>query len=216
MDPRIQPLVDKYMQMLSIDGQKPYVLVKSFVGKTWLGLCRWTESMPLTSTISLKQSILGDARTLERVVAHEMVHHRDFLNMTEQERVLVRYGLKPEGHGPNFRQGMAIVNAVMGKDFVTEKSDQAVESAADHDLYLLIEPTRDGRYGYCWAARLSPEAAALIAERKASRGARLVTTRDLQWTYGKARIRKYAGLNIFKVGSPSDAELRAMYEAAGP
>jgi hypothetical protein len=51
------------------------------------------------------------------------------------------------------------------------------------------------KFGYEWAARMSPEARAVVDEH-AARGARLVETTDERWTHGRARIKKYAGWNI--------------------
>jgi hypothetical protein len=210
----IDDLIDKYMRMLSIDGAKPIVVVKTRIGASWLGRDRWTSRMPHTTTMELQRSIVGDPRTLERVVAHEMVHHRDHLALTPEQIELVKLGIKPDSHGASFLQGAAVVNAVMGPDFVTKMSDQGyVQAPPERDLYLLIVPLREygGRLGFAWAARLSPEALSVVAKR-ALEGGKLVRTRDRRWTNSRAKIRRFGGLSIPDVGSPLAAELRVLYD----
>lgn len=210
----IDDLVDKYMRMLSIDGAKPIVEVKTRIGAAWLGRDRWTSRMPHTTTMELQRSILVDPRTLERVVAHEMVHHRDNLALTPEQLHLLKLGIKPDSHGPSFRQGAAVINAVMGPNFVTEMSDRGyVQAPPERDLYLLVVPLREygGRLGYAWAARLSPEALSVVAKR-ALEGGKLVRTRDRRWTNSRAKIRRFGGLSIPEAGSPLAAELRALYD----
>jgi hypothetical protein len=210
----IDDLIDKYMQMLSIDGAKPIVVVRSRIGASWLGRDSWTSRMPHTTTLELQRSIVGDPRTLERVVAHEMVHHRDSLAMTPEQLRLVKLGIKPASHGASFRQGASIINAVMGPDFVTTMSDQGyVQAPPERDLFLLIVPLSEygGRLGYAWAARLSPEALSVVAKR-ALEGGKLVRTRDRRWTNSRAKIKRFGGLSVPEAGSPLAAELRALYD----
>jgi hypothetical protein len=209
----IDDLVDKYMEILSIRGAKPVVEVKTRVGSGWLGRDSWVSTLPYTTTLELQRSILGDPRTLERIVAHEMVHHRDFLAMTPDQIALSRFGIRGEDHGAAFRHGAAIINAVMGPDFVTVHSDKEyVQAPLDKDLYLLIVPIHGGRLGYAWAARLSPEATSVVAK-NALEGGKLVRTRDRQWTEGRAKIKRFGGLSVPKVGTPMEAQLRALYES---
>ncbi len=207
----IDDLVDKYMRILAIGGARPIVEVKTRIGATWLGRDRWTSRQPHTTTMELQRSIVSEPRTLERVIAHEMVHHRDMLALTPAEIELAKIGIKPRSHGETFRQGAALINAVMGSNFVTEMSDQGYEQAPpERDLYLLIVPLGDN-LGYAWAARLSPEATAVVAE-KALQGGKLVRTRDRQWTESRSKIKRYGGLSVPKSGTPRAVALRALYD----
>jgi len=67
---------------------------------------------------------------------------------------------------------------------------------------VLIAPTGRGvdRLGWAWAARL-------IAEDRA----KIVRTTDLQWTLGKAKIRRFGGMSVPMQSSPIEAALRALY-----
>jgi hypothetical protein len=195
-------------------GERPILHVVSGLGKKWLGRDVWKSGTPKTTTLELRRSILGDPRTLERVVAHEMVHHLNFVSMTPDDIEAARLGIKPPSHGQDFLHGAALVNSVMGDGFVTVTSDQEyVQSPHDKELYVLIAPAFAGRLGWAWAARLSPEAEAIVAE-KTREGGRLVRTTDLQWASGRAKIKKFGGLNLPKAGSPKEAALRALYEGA--
>jgi hypothetical protein len=198
------------MSILGIAGERPIVLVKSELGANWLGKDKWSEKNPLTSTITLQRSILHDPRTLERVVAHEMVHHRDFLAMTPADIAFARV-VKHDGHGAAFLEGAERVNAIMGPNFVTVHSDKEyVHAPHTKEFYVLIAPAHRGRLGWAWAGRLSPEAQAIVAE-KEREGAKLVRTTDLRWTAGKAKIKKYGGLSMPPAGSELETALHALY-----
>lgn len=214
----IDRLVDKYMRMLAIRGKPPIVHVRTRLGASWLGRTRWTSRMPETSTIELLTNILGDPSTLERVLAHEMIHHKNFLEMTPGEIEMAKLGLAPPPHGPNFQRDAAHVNTIMGQDFVTTMSDREtghVVAPPAREFFLLIAPLheRTRQLGYAWAGRLSPEAKAIVAE-KVAQGGKLLTTRDPQWASGRAKIRRFGGLSVPKEGSPRESELRALYEHA--
>jgi hypothetical protein len=208
----IDDLVDKYMRILSVRGPRPIVQIKTRLGVDWLARARWSSRSP-TTVIEVQRSVLGDARTLERVVAHEMVHHLEYTQLTPEEIAMLKVGIKPPSHGPKFLHGAQIVNDVMGADFVTVKSDsQYVQSASERDIYLLI--ARYGqRLGFAWAARLTPEATSVVAE-KVLKGAKLVRTRDQRWTLARSKIKKYGGASFPQQGSREEAELRALYDGS--
>ena len=107
---RIDDYVAKYMAMLEVDGERPRVVLRDDRGAAWAGRTDWSADRPRATTMEFQRRFLGDDRFLERVVAHEMVHHRNYLAGTEDER-----------HGPSFREGAARINVVMGRDFVAER-----------------------------------------------------------------------------------------------
>ena len=212
IDDRIEGYVTKYMRMLDIAGERPNVKLRSNLGSKWLGRSTWSSKNPSTTILEIQTSILGDDRTLERVIAHEMVHHRDALAISEGDMALLRLGIKPAAHGTSFHEGAARINAVMGPDFVTEVSDQQyVQAASGKKFVVLITPHSGGRFGYAWAARLGPEAKRYVDE-QVTRGSRLVHTTDERWTRG-TKIKRYGGYSIPK--SDDDiARLRELYETA--
>ena len=109
---RIDDHVTKYMDVLQIDGERPVIKVRDN-SKAWAGRADRHPERP-TTLIELQKKWLSQGakhdKFTERVVAHEMVHHRNYLAGTEDEK-----------HGPAFREGAARVNAVMGPGFVAEK-----------------------------------------------------------------------------------------------
>lgn len=221
-------LVDKYMAMLRISGPPPVVRIRNNLVSRWLGLTtyRWSDAPgapPPTIGIDLQRTILGHQRTLERVVAHEMIHYRDYLksgDALEKEKAMRRLGLHRfiDEHDARFLQGAALVNAEMGPGFVTITSDQEDVLAKNvKPFFVLIEPwsgnpadiARRGSFGWSWAARLSPQASRRAA-RAIVRGARLVSTTDERWTRGPR-------MGKGRVSLPSDPEdaanLKALYDS---
>jgi hypothetical protein len=209
---RIQGHVTKYMGILQIDGDLPILKLRSNLGSKWLGRSTWTQSQPHTTILELQTSILGDDRTLERVIAHEMIHHRDALAISENEIVLLRVGIKPESHGVTFREGAARINAIMGPDFVTAISDKEYKHEGPRKKFvMLITPLPNGRLGWGWAARLGPKAQSWVNELVA-RGSRLVYTTDDRWTRG-TKIVRYGGYSIPRDDQDA-ALLRELFESA--
>lgn len=204
--------VAKYMTILGVDGEHPVVKIRSHLGSRWLGRSTWRPSQPRTTLLELQQSILGDDRTLERVVAHEVIHHRDAIAISASEVALLRLGIRPESHGATFREGAARINAVMGPGFVTETSDQDYQTtSARRTFVVLITPLPGGRLGWSWTARLGPRAADWVRELVA-RGSRLVHTTDERWTRGR-KIERYGGYSV-----PRDSQdvtlLQELYASA--
>ena len=153
---------------------------------------------------------------MERVVAHEVVHHAQYLRLDPAEFQLVRIGVRPIGHGRSFHEIAALLNERMGEGFVTAKSDQEyVVMPSGRRILLLISPTRIGRLGWQWATRIGPKAHDWV-ERKISEGARLVEAydNDFIWTSGP-RIEAWKGWAL-----PSDEEvtarLKELYDSAAP
>jgi hypothetical protein len=211
IDDRIEAYVTKYMRILDVDV-RPVVKLRSNLGSMWLGRNTWSSKNPQTTLLELQTTILGDDRTLERVIAHEMIHHRDALSISDSDKALMNIGIKPAAHSESFREGAARINAIMGPDFVTATSDkQYVRTPSHKKFFLLIEPMSHGRFGYAWAARISPEAKGSVDE-KIARGARLVETTDDRWTRG-AKIKRFGGYSIPK--SDEDMQLlRDLYDRA--
>ena len=211
---RLNGYVTKYMGILQIAGELPVIKLRSNLGSKWLGRSTWKPSSPSTTLLELQTSILGDDRTLERVIAHEMIHHRDALALSENDVALLRVGIKPDAHGVTFREGAARINAVMGSDFVTAVSDQQyVQTSPQKKFVVLITPLPDGRLGWTWAARLGPKAQSWVDELTA-RGSRLLHTTDERWTRG-SKIVRYGGYSIPRTDEEA-ARLRALFESADP
>ena len=205
---RIRPLVRTYLAMLGVSGaEEPEVVLQHDTGSRWLGRwsVKWRGGLPGRPVIQVQRAVLSDQRTLERVVAHEVVHHVQYLQMEPAELQLVKLGFRAVGHGPAFAELAATLNAKSGEGFVTEKSDQEyVVAPSGRKILLLISQTRAGRLGWQWATRLGPKAREWV-ERKISEGARLVEAydNDFVWTSGP-RIVAWAGW-----AAPPDEQVQA-------
>lgn len=189
----IDDLVKKYQKMLGV-SQTPKIKLVSRLGNTWNGYCVWSPVTPWTSLISLEKKITKDPLTLERILAHEMVHHWDFMSDVPRVMGLIERGIKPtypEGHGARWLEGAAIVNHHMGAGFVTEKSDH-VAGTGKKIYYLLIKPLpvlKQGRvvdvsWVYVWTAKITSAATEALVAREKLRGARLVKVTDEIWARG--------------------------------
>jgi hypothetical protein len=215
-DDDIAELVEKYAQILGCPGRRPEIKVKGNLGSKWLGRCVMNpKTMPDTTVIEIQSSILNHPETLERVIAHEMIHHTDFQTMTDADLALITLGRAPEGHGRRFRELAAIVNAEMGPDFVTVKSDgQYEKDANEKEFYVLIERAMPGRLGWSWSAKLGPKAEQICISKKAY-GAVLVTSKDERFTEGvKIGERPRRGMSVPAVRSELAEVLRELYEEA--
>lgn len=213
---QVQIYVEKYLRILGASGETlPSLRVQDNIASRWLGITHWVASAPKTTTITIQQSVLGDAKTLERIVAHEVVHHVELVTMTPAEianqRLLgKRYRIS---HGKRFRQLAGIVNKAVGDpSFVTEASDQsyAVATQRKQPYYLLITaPGRYGpHYGFAWAVRPSKDALDWAKEK-----GKIVMTTDAMWTVG-AKMKRFGGVSLAKPGSEYEQRLRLMYEGA--
>lgn len=190
---KIDVFVEKYMDVLGILRARPVPVIKirNNLGAIWHGRTLWKSTSPDTTIVELQKSILADERTLERVIAHEMVHHRDLLSMSPATLALMKLGIYPQEHGKSFLEGAARINAVMGANFVHIKSDKEfAASPNEKDFYVLIrtDPIR-----YAWAARISPQMRDWIKDVTSRHpGTKLVVTKDDRWTRG-AKIKRWGG-----------------------
>lgn len=204
--------------MLGVDAvEEPAVVLQHDTGSRWLGRwsVRWKDGLPDRPTIQIQRAVLSDPRTLERVVAHEVVHHVQYLRLSPGELELVRIGVRPVGHGPSFHQIADVLNQMVGEGFVTETSDQEyVVVPSGRKILLLIAPTRTGRLGWQWATRLGPKAKVWVERTTLERAARLVEALDnnMVWTSGP-RIKAWNGWGI-PPDEQTEGQLRELYEGA--
>jgi hypothetical protein len=184
---RIARIIDKYLSILDFEGGPiPDIVVRNNLGAKWLGRCTFSPKNPGNTTIELQQAVLGDQSTLERVLAHELIHHREFLTLSDREKKLLALGVAHVAHGDTFREGAELINAVMGANFVTVTSDlEYVVAANEKPFFLLVAPITRERYGYAWAARLSPAMKQGVERQMAGSQARLFQVTEVRWTRGQ-------------------------------
>jgi hypothetical protein len=216
---QVWAVIEKYGDFFYVEREHlPQVEVRNNLGSKWYARTVWHPSRPTTSTIQIQKVALEDERTLERIVAHEMIHHVNFLRMSAAERAALKHhrGFLSDDHGRKFHEMAALVNAEMGDGFVTERSDEDFEVAAnDKTFFILIEPVMSGKMlGWSWAAKLSKQAEEEVQRRTSHLDdVVLVQTTDERFTKG-VKIKRYGGCSVPKPGSEDAATLQELYETA--
>jgi len=101
--------------------------------------------------IKIQKSIMHDENALKAIIAHELIHHWQY-ETADLEEVLRRGKHWSEdiiGHGDRFIEMAANINAVYGKDFVTEKSD-LMDVTHQTEYFLIIRPSKSKK-GDFWS-----------------------------------------------------------------
>jgi hypothetical protein len=214
--PLIDEYVAKYLDVLGFEGALPVVKIVNRLSEPWLGACEWSPRDPVTTTIYLQERILVDPSTLERVVAHEVVHHVEAMTITVQELALMRLGVKRPSHGRRFEELAEQVNEAAGAGYVSSGSDESFVEASTKPYLLLIMPPgsviRD-RWGYARAVKLGPKTRPRVERTLARVPGKLVYVDDPKWIRGpKIGEGKYS----FPRSDAEQAELADLYEHAPP
>ena len=205
----IQKYVAYYGRLLGV-RELPKIVVRNNLGSLWLGRAIYRVGKP--TVVEFQKSIMGDDATLERVVAHEMVHCAEYDLITEDDIVRLRHGIRPQAHGPTFKELAAKVNAVKGADFVTPRSDESyVQDKTTKPYWMLIAPLHsESTLGYAIGVRLSPQMRKIIDRYKSEYAGRLVQTTDAQWQMAP---KIGAGWHLPR-SAAQQQELRRLYDAA--
>ena len=171
----------------------PRIKIANSLTATWLGRDVY-KSGDTNTTLEIQKRITDDEKTLDRILAHELIHHWEFLILNPKadsknsyiQRANHTYQGKQTSHGRPFRDWSAKINAVMGKDYVTEKSDSTyVLTSIDKDYYVLITPSvYKGKLGWGWAVRPSSIQWQIIKYNVENRNAKLFKTRDDRFLRG--------------------------------
>ena len=164
----------------------PRIKVRDNLKSGWLGRTSWLRNDPGNTTIEIQRSILDDLKTVERVLAHELIHHCDFMKNPQPTRAA-------NPHGPYFHHWAERINSVMGKDFVNERSDTSYVEDVQKEFFVLISPWKPNDphspLGWAWTARPSTEQRAKIAELGRD-GAKLFKTKNARFLKGP-KIQRY-------------------------
>lgn len=186
----------------------PKIKIVNSLTSRWLGRTSYTKG-DYTTTIEVQKSITDDEKTLDRILTHELIHHWEFLVLAydgaDTSISLINHArtkYKMESHGKAFFDWCRKINASMGKDYVSEKSDSTYVLSLDKEFYILIAPTQTykGRYGWCWAVRPSAAQWTLIKWRQEHSQAKLFKTHDARYLAG-ARLSKKSGLSVPLTGT---------------
>lgn len=177
----------------------PRLKVVGTIGEGWLGITLWSSKDPTNTTIKLQTRAVEDPKTLERILLHELIHHWDFLvnKPTDDEKKVRRQN---SGHGKEFKKYAERINAVMGKNFITEVSDLSYDIESGTEYFLLVQPAepfgyKKGTYSFSWAASPDKKQKAVINLRIAEQGARLFKSKDDAFVHGQ-KIGKFVGTSL--------------------
>ncbi len=220
----VAEIVEKYADILGDVTMSPDVVIVDRLAERWLGRTTWSPKRPDTTTIEIQASVLGDHRTLERVLAHEMVHHWEMTHMTPVDLAMLKHRMRLPAHGEKFRQGAARVNAAAGDGFVTTTSDQSyVKAESKKPYYLLLVPTfgyisREESVrrplGYAWAVKIGDQARFKV-EKVLAQGGKLVRTTNPSFTRGP-KIQRFGGVSIPDAGTEDAAEIARLFTEGEP
>jgi hypothetical protein len=189
----IPAVITKFMPYLTPGLPRPNVRVVNSLGTSWLARDLWVPGEGNT-TIEIQKAVVNDRQTLERIIAHELVHHDIFLTewLPLSGSQNLNQLMKIEGgHGHKFKTKADGLNAIFGADFVTETSDSAmVEEEAGTPYYVLLKLSPPGQISWAYCVRPSTRQRAYIEDRIVTGVVpgqfKLVKTRDRVWAQGAA------------------------------
>lgn len=205
-------LTAKYAEMLG-SPTLPRVVVRDNVGSRWLGRTIWHPMHPGSTTIELQKVVLNHPDTMERVVAHEVIHHVEFVELTPEQVELFRNGrFKPAKHGRRFHELARRVNEERGDaQFVTEISDQSYVLESERKFLVMVVEIAPGRFGYAYAVKLSPKMIGALKRYKENhRVVRVAESTQRKWSRGP---RFGDGRYAVPTEPEEQEELRTLYEA---
>jgi len=199
----IKKLLDRFFKEYNLP--MPRIKIANNVASRWLGRCGYTPSVDkFNTTMEIQKRITNDEKTLDRILAHELIHHLNFIEKYahpehgednwKKYSQMKRIGFSDDPHGKQFKEWADKINMVMGKDYVTEKSDETYAVEIDKDFFVLLYPISKEKIGWAWTVRPSDEQKNVIKQ-KIMEGAKLFTARDSKFTSG-AKIKKYGGFSV--------------------
>jgi hypothetical protein len=211
LEDQIVAIIDEYMHILGVSGEGPFVEVKNNLGSKWLGRTNFRGG---EIWIEVQRRATADPETLEKVLAHEMVHFVEMSTLEGADLALARLGRSVE-HGRRFWELAQAVNVVKGENYVTEESDSSYELAPNDRVFTLLVhyPMRD-RIGWRWAARRTPAIDRIIARLVLEDGAVVVESTDERFLSGAKLGKGKIGSSLAKPGSELEADLQEIYRAA--
>lgn len=189
----VRSILDQFFSEWSLPVPKVKLVNK--MSARYLARCKWHQGADNTE-IEVQKSVLSDPKSLHRVLAHELIHHWQFLRTDQTDAIaMAKLGLAKmdDGHGQAFMQYAQKINASMGADYVSKKSDQSYDTSKVPAFYILIQPHGSAQFGYSVAVRPSAKQKLEIEDRIKTRFAKLFKSTDGRLFVGAAPIKKYGG-----------------------
>lgn len=134
----------------------PVIKIVDDRGPHWLGKCRYAPNeLPGNCTILIQKKILGDSETLDRVMAHELIHHLEYM-LTSQTQNVRTMRWTTRGHGQFFHEWERRINSQVGKDWINESSDSSyVLTDESRPALIVIRKMYNDRLVWSWMVRPS-------------------------------------------------------------
>lgn len=192
-------IIRKYLATFWGDDNLPVPEIKLVkrMGVGWVARDVWRKGQPNT-TMEINVHLVESDDQLEKVVAHELIHHWQFL---KEGRA---------GHEGSFKTWMQKINAKKGADFVTKDSNEITTQEVP-EFFVLIKEVKPGQYGWMWAKRPSKkqqEAIKVFQER----GWKLTKSKKYELSYGP-KISPRGGYSV--THHPElEAELERLWKSA--
>jgi len=162
------------------DLPTPKFKVVKRMGVKWLGRTKWTSKEPDNTLIELNGYSISTEEKLDQVLAHELIHHWQF--MAEDYGNLSGSMFRMLAHGTSFDKWAAKINSAKGPNYVTETSNELVETRVP-EFTVLVKQVAPGEYGWMWAKRPSAKQKGLI-EKFLEKGWKVVKSTLYELTYG--------------------------------
>jgi hypothetical protein len=195
---KVNDIVTEYMSVLQPGLPRPKITFANSMRADWLGQTGWRFGekegknwSDETTTITLQRRILGDEKTLRRVIAHELCHHEELL--THDKEKLDEVGFRTYNmlrnlggaHRPTWFEIAARFNAKYGPNFVTEKSDENYVENPEmiREYFLLLNRQENGKIYYQTSYRLMPRQQQWLAAHD-TENYRIVRSRNPSFTQG--------------------------------
>lgn len=224
--PKAIELAWKFAKLLGLHST-PDLVIRNNLSSKWLGRIHFGgPGFPRPRNLmEIQKKVLHDERTLSRVVAHEMCHHAEFLEMLEKGRSPTSlYRKYNPSHGRDWQAFADKVNRAMGQDFVTVVSDASVtrgELAPKTRKYLMRISWVGAQIAYAISAKLTPKTfgamtrAFAYEEYTKRKETRYILLDDARWAHGTV-----PNIGSMKISIPRNAEevqaLEELYAKAAP
>lgn len=232
----LERMARPYLKQFFDDMPMPEFKISNTLKVKWLGRCSYsaTHTVPV---VQIQKAILNDPPTLERTLAHELVHAWNYLFTPEQvafykfsrehlgkkvdrysdiAREYLRLQRQAKiNHGKAFLDKAAEINQVKGKDFVTVTSDERdVIEDTGKEFFVLVEKTEKGPYGWNSFSKKTPHMREAIKYRQEKFGAKLFRVND-QSLVAQKSLKLYAGVYV-PIDAHKQKKLRDLYESGTP
>jgi hypothetical protein len=222
----IRKILSKFFK--EYDLPMPKIKIANSLSSRWLGRTTY-KTNDSTTLIEVQRSITDDEKTLDRILTHELIHHWEFLVIRNPQadttqslikHAKAKYSATYNSHGRAFQDWCTKINAVMGKDYVTEKTDSTYVLTLDKEFFILVLPSavHQDAYAWSWAIRPSARQWAYIKRMEVNYKAKLYKTADSRFLSGNK-----LGTSAFSLANRGTEEgkilntyLKEMYNSKKP